>query len=134
MNHSSSHPMPIARESELKSAKKGAEPSLVGAESAILNAVKVPHEVASDGTPNRKCRAIFFPEAQSVMTRAERDILAVFRRFRVGPNKMLCLNCFVDEKFLAAMELLIKHKFVVKDRPKHAYYLTRAGYDASLSA
>jgi hypothetical protein len=68
------------------------------------------------------------------MTRSEQDILAIFRRFRVGPNKMLCFNSFVDEKFLAAMDLLIKHQLVVKDRPKHAYYLTQAGYDASLSA
>lgn len=68
------------------------------------------------------------------MTRAEQDILAIFRRFRVGPNKMLCLNSFVNENFLAAMDQLIKHELVVKDRPKHAYYLTQAGYDASLSA
>jgi hypothetical protein len=67
------------------------------------------------------------------MTHAEQDILAIFRRFRVGPNKMLCLNNFVNDDFLAAMERLIKHKLVVKDRPKHAYYLTRAGYDASLA-
>ena len=66
------------------------------------------------------------------MTRAERDILAIFRRFRVGPNKMLCLNNFVDDKFLATMDVLVKNKLVVKDRPKHAYYLTAEGYEASL--
>src|SRR5260370_860491 len=52
------------------------------------------------------------------MTRAERDILAIFRRFRVGPNKMLCLNNFIDDKFLATMDELVKNKLVVKDRPK----------------
>jgi hypothetical protein len=46
---------------------------------------------------------------------------------------MLCLNSFVNDDFLVAIERLIQHKFVVKDRPKHAYYLTRAGYDASLA-
>ncbi|HUY32697.1 MAG TPA: hypothetical protein VMV69_07925 [Pirellulales bacterium] len=66
------------------------------------------------------------------MTRSERDILAIFRRFRVGPNKMLCLNNFIDEKFLATMDELVKNKLVVKDRPKHAYYLTEEGYEASL--
>jgi hypothetical protein len=66
------------------------------------------------------------------MTRSERDILAIFRRFRVGPNKMLCLNSFVDDKFLATMDELVKNKLVVKDRPKHAYYLTEEGYEASL--
>lgn len=66
------------------------------------------------------------------MTQAERQILAIFRRFRVGPNKMLCMNTFVNDEFLAAMEKLIKRKLVVKDRPKHAYYLTHAGYGATL--
>ena len=58
--------------------------------------------------------------------------MAIFRRFRVGPYKMLCMNLFIDETFLAAMENLIDRKLVVKDRPAHAYYLTRAGYDASV--
>ena len=66
------------------------------------------------------------------MTRSEQDILAIFRRFRVGPNKMLCLNSFVDDKFLATMDEMVKNKLVVKDRPKHAYYLTEEGYEASL--
>ena len=66
------------------------------------------------------------------MTPAELKILAIFRRFRVGPHKMLCMSHFINEEFLAAMERLIKRKWVIKDRPAHAYYLTRAGYDASL--
>ncbi|HEV3005471.1 MAG TPA: hypothetical protein VGX78_13480 [Pirellulales bacterium] len=66
------------------------------------------------------------------MTRAEKDVLAIFRRFRVGPNKMLCLNNFVNDKFLSTMDALIENKLVVKDRPKHAYYLTAEGYEASL--
>jgi|SwirhisoilCB2_FD_contig_81_1840870_length_559_multi_2_in_0_out_0_1 hypothetical protein len=65
------------------------------------------------------------------MTHAERDVLSIFRRFKVGPNKMLCLNNYIDDKFLATMDLLVEHKLVVKDRPKHAYYLTQAGYDAA---
>jgi RIO-like serine/threonine protein kinase len=44
---------------------------------------------------------------------------------------MLCLNNYIDDKFLATMDLLVEHKLVVKDRPKHAYYLTQAGYDAA---
>lgn len=67
------------------------------------------------------------------MTQAERNVLSIFRRFRVGPYKMLCLNNFVDDKFLAAMDRLVEHKLVVKDRPKYAYYLTRAGYAASIA-
>ncbi len=66
------------------------------------------------------------------MTPAELRIMAIFRSFRVGPYKMLCMNHFIDDAFLAAMENLIDRKLVVKDRPAHAYYLTRAGYDASL--
>lgn len=80
---------------------------------------------------NRGCWTNRFPE-ELIMTHAELQILSIFRRFRVGPNKMLCMNHFINDDFLAAMERLIHHKLVVKDRPAHAYYLTRAGYDASL--
>jgi hypothetical protein len=67
-----------------------------------------------------------------IVTPAELKIMAIFRRFRVGPYKMLCMNHFIDETFLAAMENLIERKLVVKDRPAHAYYLTPAGYEAAL--
>ncbi len=66
------------------------------------------------------------------MTPAELEIMAIFRRFRVGPNKMLCMDNFIDDMFLAAMENLVDRKLVVKDRPAHAYYLTLAGYKAAL--
>jgi hypothetical protein len=66
------------------------------------------------------------------MTPTELKIMAIFRRFRVGPHKMLCMSHFVDDAFLATIENLIDLKLVVKDRPAHAYYLTRAGYEAAL--
>jgi hypothetical protein len=66
------------------------------------------------------------------MVRSEYDILAIFRSYRVGPNKMLFLNGFVNDQFTRAMRVLVDKKLVVKDRREHAYYLTPEGYTASL--
>ncbi len=69
------------------------------------------------------------------MTAAEWRILSLFRRYRVGPAEMLFVNsrdCRVTaEGFVSAMRRLIDNGLVVKEHPKQAYSLTRAGYEAS---
>lgn len=70
------------------------------------------------------------------MTNAERTILSTFRRFDMQPNKMLCLGSIVGNlntrEFQVAMDSLIEKGMVLRERPKHAYCLTRSGYDASI--
>jgi hypothetical protein len=68
------------------------------------------------------------------MTAAEQSILATFRRFGVGPNTMLCFQTLSSEQQKRGMTGLLKRGFVVKERPKHAYSLTNAGYAASKNA
>lgn len=65
------------------------------------------------------------------MTSAERAILGMFRQYDVGPNQMLCFNSKLGDKYQKAMRVLLDKGLVVKDRPKHAYSLTLAGYEAS---
>ena len=69
------------------------------------------------------------------MTAAEWRILSLFRRYQVGPAEMLFVNsrdCRVTaEGFVSAMRRLIDNGLVVKELPKQAYSLTRAGYEAS---
>lgn len=71
------------------------------------------------------------------MTSSERSILECFRRYQAGPDEMLFLNpadCKMQPvPFRNAMLSLIRQAMVVKERPKHAYSLTRGGYDMSLS-
>ncbi|HEX3998945.1 MAG TPA: hypothetical protein VHX65_10370 [Pirellulales bacterium] len=70
------------------------------------------------------------------MTPSERSILACFRRYQAGPDKMLFLNpadCKMHPgPFRNAMMSLIRQSLVVKERPKAAYSLTRDGYDISV--
>jgi hypothetical protein len=72
------------------------------------------------------------------MTATELSILRVFRSYRVGPAEMLFLNsgdCRVSaSSFLPAMRRLIDKGMIIKERPEHAYSLTKAGYEMSLSA
>jgi hypothetical protein len=69
------------------------------------------------------------------MTAAEWRILSLFRRYHVGPTEMLFVNfrdCRVTaEGFVSAMRRLIENGLIIKEHPKQAYSLTRAGYDAS---
>jgi hypothetical protein len=72
------------------------------------------------------------------MTAAEMRILRAFRSYQVGPAEMLFLNssdCRVSaSSFLPAMRRLIDKGMIVKERPAHAYSLTKAGYEMSRSA
>lgn len=72
------------------------------------------------------------------MTATEMRILRVFRSYQVGPAEMLFLSsgdCRVSSSsFLPAMRRLIDKGMIVKERPEHAYSLTQAGYELSLSA
>jgi hypothetical protein len=70
-----------------------------------------------------------------MMTAAEWRILGLFRRYRVRPAEMLFVNfrdCRVTARgFVYAMRRLMAHGFVVKEHPRQAYSLTRAGYEMS---
>ena len=71
------------------------------------------------------------------MTPAETSILVFFRRYGARPTQMLFFNpndCKMSPApFRNAMESLMRQGFVVKERPKLAYSLTRDGYELSLS-
>lgn len=71
------------------------------------------------------------------MNLAERTVLEFFRRFDASPREMLFFNpgcCPLSaESFQAAMDSLIVRRLVVKERPRNAYSLTRAGYERSLT-
>jgi hypothetical protein len=64
------------------------------------------------------------------------NILALFRRYRVGPAEMLFLNpndCKLPaNRFRSAMRSLLEKGLVVSERPDQAYSLTPAGYQYSL--
>lgn len=71
------------------------------------------------------------------MTAAESRILAMFCRYQVRPAEMLFVNpreCQITTRgFASAMGRLIEKGLVIKERPHHAYSLTRAGYAISRS-
>ena len=72
------------------------------------------------------------------MTDTELKILRLFRSYGVGPDEMLFVS-LIDAKaagecFPAAMRRLIAKGLIVKERPQHAYALTRAGYRLARSA
>ena len=67
------------------------------------------------------------------MSQNERNVLSVFRRYRVGPNKMLCFNSYDNNRFQSGMRLLIAKGMLSKDSFKHSYFLTPEGYAASLA-
>ena len=72
------------------------------------------------------------------MTATEVSIMRVFRSYQVGPAEMLFLNsgdCRVSaSSFVPAMRRLIDKGMIIKERPDHAYSLTKAGYELSLTA
>jgi|GEM_PF-5877104 len=73
------------------------------------------------------------------MTNGEQAILSFFRRFEMRAEQMLFINnngavAKLDgSAFDYAMEKLIKQGLVRRDRRKHAYFLTKAGYEATLA-
>ena len=71
------------------------------------------------------------------MTASECSIMVFFHRYEIGPHQMLFFNpgdCkLAESRFREAMQSLMIRGLVIKERPKHAYSLTRPGYDLSLS-
>jgi hypothetical protein len=88
------------------------------------------------GSANRPQLPYLLPE-EPPMTPAETNILTFFRRYGARPTQMLFFNpndCKMSPApFRAAMESLMRQGFVIKERPKLAYSLTRDGYDLSMS-
>jgi RIO-like serine/threonine protein kinase len=64
----------------------------------------------------------------------ETAVLAIFRRFRVGPYQMLFLNSNTDAQLRTPISHLIKSGLVEREKRPHAYHLTTAGYDAMCNA
>lgn len=63
------------------------------------------------------------------MSASTSTVLAIFRRYRVGPHQMLFLYN-LDASAQAALTQLIDDGFIVKEKPKNAYCLTASGYAA----
>jgi len=72
------------------------------------------------------------------MSQTETDILRLFRRYRAKTSEMLFFSAGVANsqtpQFKRAMQALIDRGFVTKETRHDAYSLTRAGFQASLSA
>lgn len=72
------------------------------------------------------------------MTTGERMILSVFRNYGVKPQEMLFINSvgvvagMDGDQFTSSMNALVNSGLVCRDRRKHAYHLTQAGYNAML--
>ncbi len=62
------------------------------------------------------------------MSDAETNVLAVFRRFRVGPYQMLCFNGPQAQRMRPAIQKLIAKRLAVREHFPNAYSLTPAGY------
>jgi hypothetical protein len=72
------------------------------------------------------------------MTTAELNILALFRRYMVGPAEMLFINaqdCRIDiDTFASATLRLVEKDLIVEERPNQAFSLTPAGYRIACTA
>ncbi len=69
------------------------------------------------------------------MTANETAIIFFFRRYQMRASEMLFCNpadCKVSPgPFNTAVESLMRQGFLIKERPKHAYSLTKHGYALS---
>jgi predicted transcriptional regulator len=63
------------------------------------------------------------------MRRSVADVLAIFRRYQVGPHQMLFINNPPDN-LRDALVSLINAGLVQRERPKNAYCLTERGFAA----
>jgi len=72
------------------------------------------------------------------MSQAETDILLLFRRYQAKTSEMLFFSAGVANsqtpQFKRAMQSLIERGLVTKETRHDAYSLTRAGFQASMSA
>jgi hypothetical protein len=72
------------------------------------------------------------------MSQTETDILRLFRRYQAKSCEMLFFSAGVANsqtpQFKRAMQSLIERGLVTKETRHDAYSLTRAGFQASLSA
>ena len=72
------------------------------------------------------------------MNESERDVLRLFRTYRMEPNQILCLHAGLFEtdrqQFSKAVRSLIDQEMLVKENFRDAYSLTTRGYVASLSS
>ena len=59
-------------------------------------------------------------------------VLAIFRRYRVGPGEMLFIHN-LDHGPQVAMSKLISDGLVIKEGPRNAYCLTESGFAAMQS-
>ena len=64
------------------------------------------------------------------MIREEEAVLSIFRNYRVTPYQMLFLSAMQDTELQRPMSRLIEKGWVAREKPRHAYHLTPAGYEA----
>ena len=68
-----------------------------------------------------------------MLTSPEKAALRTFHQHLLTPGKMLCFSGPNLEKHEAALQQLAENDFLVKEKFKGAYSLTRAGYTAMKS-
>lgn len=64
------------------------------------------------------------------LNRAEKDVLATFRRYLMTPNRILCFYGPQLEQSQDALRSLTEMELLVKESFKGAYSLTTTGYAA----
>ncbi len=61
---------------------------------------------------------------------SEKDVLAVFRSYKVTPGELLCFSEANLQKHKTGLRKLAARKMLIKERFKSAYSLTPSGYAA----
>ena len=62
------------------------------------------------------------------LSASEQRVLQVFRKFRVGPGQMLCLNSNDQKRFRSSLQKLLSKNVLVRETFKGAYSLTPEGF------
>jgi hypothetical protein len=75
-------------------------------------------------------RQIHHPREFALLTTSEQRVLRTFRRYLMTPGKMLCFYGPTLKQDKPALDLLAKKDFVVEEKFKGGYSLTKAGYAA----
>lgn len=66
----------------------------------------------------------------SMLSKTELQLLAIFRRFQVGPSQMLCFNSQQLKTHKKAFEILMEKGYLVRETFGGAFSLTRDGFAA----
>ncbi|HEX3870060.1 MAG TPA: hypothetical protein VHV77_06470 [Pirellulales bacterium] len=67
------------------------------------------------------------------MSDGEAAVLKIFHVYRMRPYKMLFLDANLDARFAKAVGHLLDRGWIIRERHKHAFHLSSAGYKAMRS-